>query len=65
MNQFVISLGCYVAPLKEKALKAAKKFGKLEVDHGDTSCKTPLAEEYIKKVEKMGRVGKKRKTARC
>ena len=65
MNQFVISLGCSVAPLKVKALQAAKKIGKVDVDVGDTSCKIPLAEEYIKKVEEMGRIGKKRKTARC
>ncbi len=65
MNTFVISVGCYLAPLKAKTLKAAGKIGKVEVDVGDTSCKIHLAEDYIKKVEKMGRIGKKRMTARC
>ena len=60
-----MSVGSYVKPLKAKALKAAKKIGKVEVDMGDTSCKIHLAEDFIKKVDKMGRVGKKRKTARC
>ena len=65
MNRFVIAVGSYVVPLKAKALKAAGKIGKVEVDHGDTSCKTPLAKEYIEKVAKQGRTGKKRKFARC
>lgn len=65
MNSFAMSVGVYVAPLKAKALKAAKKIGKVEVFKGDTACKTHLAEEFIKKVEKQGRIGKKRKTARC
>jgi len=32
--------------------------------HG-TSCKVPLATEYIAKIEKAGRAGKKRKSIRC
>ena len=32
---------------------------------GGTACKVPNAVEYIAKVEKMGRLGKKRKTAMC
>lgn len=65
MNMFVISVGSYLAPLKAQALRAAKRIGKVDVDVGDTSCRIPLAEDYIRKVEKMGRIGKKRKTARC
>lgn len=65
MNSFVMTVGTYVVPLKAKALKAAKKIGKVEVEMGDTACKTHLAEDFIKKVDKMGRVGKKRKSARC
>ena len=65
MNQFVIAVGCSVAPLKKKALAAAKKIGKGEVDKGNTACKVPDATEYIRKVEKKGSIGKKRKTARC
>ena len=65
MNTFVMSVGCSVAPLKTKALRAAKKIGTVEVDVSDTNCKTHVAHDFIKKVEKMGRIGKKRKTARC
>ncbi len=65
MNQFVIAVGAYVKPLLSQAKTAAKKIGRVEVDMGDTSCKVPLATEYIAKVEKMGRVGKKRATAKC
>lgn len=49
MNGALISIGVRSAWLMEAALAAAKKIGKVEVDHGDTSCKTPDAAEYIKK----------------
>jgi len=65
MNSFVMSVGCYVVPLKDKALAAARKIGVVEVDHGDTACKTHVAEAYIMKNETMGRIGRKRKSARC
>ena len=65
MNGFLIAVGSFIAPLKANALKAAKRIGKVDIDKGDTSCKVPDATEYIRKVEKMGRTGKKRKTARC
>ena len=65
MNGFVIAVGSYVKPLGKDAKATAKKIGKVSVDVGDTSCKVPLATEYIKKVETAGRVGKKRKTIKC
>jgi hypothetical protein len=65
MNGFVISVGTYVVPLHDKALATAEKIGKVDVDMGDTECKVPLATQYIEKVKNMGRVGKKRKSARC
>ena len=65
MNSFIISVGSYVKPLLAKAKAAAKKVGPVEVDMGDTACKTPLATDYIAKIEKMGRVGNKRKTLKC
>ncbi len=65
MNGFVISVGCYVKPLLKEAKAAAKKLGVVDVDMGETACKVPLATEYIKKVESMDRVGKKRKTMKC
>lgn len=65
MNGFVIAVGSYVQPLLKQAQATAKKIGKVEVDMGGTACKVPLATESIAKIEKMGRVGKKRKTAKC
>jgi 3-methyladenine DNA glycosylase AlkD len=49
MNNAVIAIGIKNAHLQKLALDAAKKIGKVEVDHGDTACKTPDAAEYIKK----------------
>jgi DNA alkylation repair enzyme len=65
MNGFVISLGSYVVELTDEALRAGEEIGKVIVDMGNTSCKVPFAPDYIRKVASMGRVGKKRKSARC
>ena len=65
MNGFVIAIGSYVVGLSKQAKATAKKLGKVEVDMGGTSCKVPLALEYIEKLEKAGRTGKKRKAIRC
>jgi len=65
MNGFVISVGGYVKPLLKEAKKAAKTIGVVDVDMGDTSCQVPVASAYIEKIEKMGRVGKKRATMKC
>jgi len=65
MNSFVISLGTYVKPLADLALTTAEKIGKVNVDVGNTACKVPFAPDYIRKVQKRGTVGKKRKTVKC
>ena len=65
MNSFVIAVGCYVVPLSDDARAAAAAIGKVEVDMGDTACKVPFAPDYIDKVVKSGRMGRKRKKARC
>lgn len=65
MNNFVIMVGTYVAPLATKAMTAARKIGQVEIDMGDTSCKVPLAEEYILKCRRGAPVAPKRKTVRC
>jgi 3-methyladenine DNA glycosylase AlkD len=65
MSCFVISVGTYAKPLLKQAKAAAKKIGAVKVDMGDTACKVPLATDYIAKVEKLGRVGRKRKTMKC
>lgn len=65
MNSFVIFLGCYVASLKDAAIKAGEKIGPVEVDYGNTACQTPCSPDYIRKVEARGSIGKKRKSAKC
>jgi len=50
MNLAVIAIGGRSAALRESALAAAKRIGRVEVDHGDTACKTPDAREYIGKM---------------
>ena len=65
MNHFVISVGGYVQPLLKDAKRVAKSIGKVEVDMGNTSCKVPVATDYIAKLESTGRIGKKRKSAKC
>lgn len=65
MNNFVIMVGTYVAPLAAKALATARKIGPVEIDMGDTSCKVPLAEAYILKARRGAPVAPKRKTVRC
>lgn len=61
MNNFVISVGSYIPELTELAIKSSAKIGKVSVNMGGTSCKVPFASDYIAKVVKMNRVGKKRK----
>lgn len=65
MNGFVIAVGSYVPKLTETAIEIGKKIGKVDVDVGGTACKVPSSPEYIKKVKDKGRLGKKRKVARC
>jgi 3-methyladenine DNA glycosylase AlkD len=65
MNGFLIAVGTHVAPLTEAALQAAGKVGTVDVDFGNTACQVPDAAKQISKVQAAGRIGKKRKTAKC
>ncbi|MCH1889446.1 DNA alkylation repair protein [Leptospira borgpetersenii] len=65
MNGFVIAVGGFYPELTEEALQTAKKIGIVEVIMGKTACKVPEAPEYILKMRKMGKIGNKKKTARC
>ena len=49
MNNALISIGVLGGKLQEKAVAAARRIGPVEVDHGETGCKTPDAEAYIAK----------------
>lgn len=65
MNSFVIAVGSYVQPLTDTALQLGEKIGPLSIDMGNTSCQVPFAPDYIRKVQKRGTLGKKRKSAKC
>jgi 3-methyladenine DNA glycosylase AlkD len=47
MNGALIAIGIYKPSLREKAIAAARRIGKVEVDHGETNCKTPDAVSSI------------------
>ena len=49
MNNALIAVGLRNDNLEKKALGVAARIGKVDVDHGETSCKTPDAASYIKK----------------
>jgi len=59
MNMALIAVGIRNSNLEKLATAAAGRIGKVEVDHGDTSCKTPDAAAYIKKT--LDRKSKKRR----
>jgi hypothetical protein len=65
MNGFVISVGSYVKPLYNKSKEVADQIGKVKVEMAGTSCKVPIAKEYLEKVKKSFKVGIKRKTSFC
>ncbi|OOZ81555.1 DNA alkylation repair protein [Bacillus cereus] len=49
MNSALIAIGIRNEDLEQTAIEIAREIGKVQVDHGATSCKTPDAESYIKK----------------
>ena len=65
MNGFVIAIGAYITALTEKSKEVAATIGKVDVEMAGTACKVPLAKDYIQKAIDKGRIGRKRKTARC
>jgi hypothetical protein len=48
MNGLVISIGRTSRRLHAAAIAAGERIGQVAVDHGDTSCKTPYAPEYLR-----------------
>lgn len=47
MNNALIAIGMRNPALEALALRVAARLGKVEVDHGETGCKTPDAAAYI------------------
>ena len=65
MNEFLIAAGRHVKPLTAVALEIAEGIGWVSVDVGQTACQVPHAEECIRKAVTEGKVGGKRKSAKC
>ena len=55
MNGALISIGVFKPALCNQAIEAARRIGKVDVDHGETFCKTPDAVPYIEKASKRKR----------
>lgn len=58
MNSALIAIGVRNRHLQGKAIAAAKRIGKVEVDHGETGCKTPDAVSYIERTVEHQSQGK-------
>ena len=54
MNMALIAIGIRNAALEKAALETAGRIGKVDVDHGETSCTTPDAATYIAKARDRG-----------
>ncbi len=65
MIGFLIAVGSYVQPLTEFALQIGEKIGPVTADLGNNDCQVPFAPDHIRKVQKRGAIGKKRKSAKC
>jgi len=55
MNSALIAIGVFKPALRKKAIEAAKRIGHVDVNHGETNCKTPDAASYIDKAAKRKR----------
>ena len=51
MNGALIGIGLRSAGREKKAVAVARRIGVVEVDHGETGCKTPDAAGYIAKTK--------------
>lgn len=47
MNSAVIAIGVFKPSVRRAAIATARRIGKVDVDHGETSCQTPDAVAYI------------------
>lgn len=65
MNHFIICVGSYVASLTGLAIETGEAIGRVSVDLGDNSCDAFYSPDSIRKVQKRGAIGKKRKSAKC
>ena len=60
MNNALIAVGVFCEAYRSRAIDVARQIGRVDVDHGQTGCKTPDAAAYIAKA-----VAHNRKRRRC
>ena len=65
MNSFIIAVGSYVKPLSELAVQTGEAIGPVTAELGNNNCQVFFAPDYIRKVQKRGTVGEKRKSVKC
>ena len=65
MNLAMIAIGIRSEELAKKAIITARTVGPVEIDHGETDCKTPDAETYIKKAWARKKSAKAKKMQIC
>lgn len=51
MNSALIAIGMRNEALENEAVTVAEEIGPVEVDHGETNCKTPDAIEYLQRAK--------------
>ncbi|MDT8445324.1 MAG: DNA alkylation repair protein [bacterium] len=54
MNRALIAMGTYRSELRDQVFEVLERIGPVQVDHGQTDCKTPSAKEYILKALQRG-----------
>lgn len=64
MNNALICIGLRGGALEKRALAIAARIGKVEVDHGETGCKTPDAASYIAKTKAYRKKKAAKKTSK-
>jgi 3-methyladenine DNA glycosylase AlkD len=55
MNSAVIAIGVWKPKVRKEAIAAATRIGDVDVDHGETNCKTPEAVSYIERAAKRAK----------
>jgi 3-methyladenine DNA glycosylase AlkD len=62
MNMALINIGLRNPALEKMVLATARRIGPIEVDHGETGCKTPDVAAYIAKTKayRAGKAGSKK-----
>jgi hypothetical protein len=54
-----------VKSMTELAIQTGEAIGPVTADLGNNNCEVFSAPDYIRKVQKRGTIGKKRKSAKC